>query len=247
MEEAFASWSGGKDGCLACYRAITSGVKVRYLLNMVTEDGQRSRSHGLSAQCLQMQAEAMGIPLIQQQTRGADYETEFKSVLLALKGEGITAGVFGDIDLEEHRQWIERICSETGIRPYLPLWGEDQNKILRDFIGLGFEAVVVATRANSLGKEWLGRRLDLDFVTDLDKLGNVTPCGEAGEYHTLVINGPLFQKRMQIVEADKVLREGHWFLEIRKCELIALEDDSERNKKEGDKIEEDYSDYRRGA
>jgi uncharacterized protein (TIGR00290 family) len=194
-----------------------------------------------------MQAEAMGIPLIQQQTRGADYETEFKSVLLALKGEGITAGVFGDIDLEEHRQWIERICSETGIRPYLPLWGEDQNKILRDFIGLGFEAVVVATRANSLGKEWLGRRLDLDFVTDLDKLGNVTPCGEAGEYHTLVINGPLFQKRMQIVEADKVLREGHWFLEIRKCELIALEDDSERNKKEGDKIEEDYSDYRRGA
>ncbi len=223
IEEAFASWSGGKDSCLACYRAIMSGVKVRYLLNMITEDGLRSRSHGLAAQWLQMQAEVIGIPLIQRRMTGSDYETEFKSVLLALKQEGITAGVFGDIDLEGHRQWIERVCSETGIVPHLLLWGEDQNKIMQDFIDLGFEAVVVATKADLLGKEWLGRKLNMDFVTDLGKLGNITPCGEAGEYHTLVINGPLFQKRMEIVEANKVLREGHWFLEIGKCKLIAPE------------------------
>ena len=84
---------------------------------------------------------------------------------------------------------------------------------------MGFEAVVVATRADMLGEEWLGRKVDSDFLADLARLENITPCGEAGEYHTLVIDGPLFQKRMEIMEANKVLREGHWFWEIMKCEL----------------------------
>ncbi len=121
MERAFTSWSGGKDCCVACYRAAVSGIQIRYLLNMVTEDGQQSRSHGLSAKWLQMQAKAIGIPLIQQPTTSANYEAQFKSTLLALKQEGITAGVFGDIDFNAHREWIDRVCSETGIIPYLPL------------------------------------------------------------------------------------------------------------------------------
>ncbi len=220
MEQAFTSWSGGKDCCLACYRAIASGLQVRYLLNMITEDGQRSRSHGLAAKWLQMQAHAIGIPLLQRQTTSAGYESEFESTLLALKSEGITVGVFGDIDFNEHRQWIDRVCREGGgISPYLPLWGESQNKILQEFIGLGFEAVVVATRADLLGEEWLGRKLNSDFLADLAKLENITPCGEVGEYHTLVINGPVFQKRMDIMEANKILSDGHWFLDIVNCEL----------------------------
>jgi uncharacterized protein (TIGR00290 family) len=220
MEQAFTSWSGGKDCCLACYRALASGLQVRYLVNMVTEDGQRSRSHGLAAKWLHMQAHAIDIPLLQRQTTSAGYESEFKSTLLALQSEGITVGVFGDIDFNEHRQWIDRVCREGGgISPYLPLWGESQNKILQEFIGLGFEAVVVATRADLLGEEWLGRKLNSDFLADLAKLENITPCGEAGEYHTLVINGPLFQKRLEIIEANKVLSDGHWFLDIVKCEL----------------------------
>ena len=150
----------------------------------------------------------------------ADYEAEFKNVLLDLKQKGVTEGVFGDIDVEEHRQWIERVCSELGIIPRLPLWGEDQNKLLTDFINLGFEAVIVATKAEIMGEEWLGRKLDIDFVTDLTNSNNITPCGEAGEYHTLVIDGPLFEKRMEIIEANKVLREGHWFWEITKCQLM---------------------------
>ena len=186
---------------------------------MVTEDGQRSRSHGLAAKWLQMQAQAIGIPLIQRRTTSTDYEAEFKSTLLALKQEGITAGVFGDIDFNAHREWIDRVCSETGITPFLPLWEESQNKLLREFIDLGFEAVVVATRADLLGEEWLGRKLDSDFLADLAKLENITLCGEAGEYHTLVIDGPLFPKRIEIIEASKILRDGHWFLDIEKCEL----------------------------
>ncbi len=219
MERAFASWSGGKDCCLACYWATAHGLQIRYLVNTVTEDGQRSRSHGLAAKWLQMQAKAIGIPLIQQPTTSANYEAEFKGVLLALKQEGITAGVFGDIDFNAHREWIDRVCSETGITPRLPLWEEDQNKLLSEFIGLGFEAVVVATRADMLGEEWLGRKLDSHFLADLAKLDNITPCGEAGEYHTLVVNGPLFQQRLEIIEANKVLRDGHWFLDIVRCEL----------------------------
>ena len=218
MEQGFTSWSGGKDCCLACYRAAAE-LQIRYLVNMVTEDGQRSRSHGLAAKWLQMQAQAIGIPLIQRRTTSTDYEAEFKSTLLALKQEGITAGVFGDIDFNAHREWIDRVCSETGITPYLPLWEESQNKLLREFIDLGFEAAVVATRADLLGEEWLGRKLDSDFLADLAKLENITLCGEAGEYHTLVINGPLFQKRIEIIEASKILRDGHWFLDIEKCEL----------------------------
>ncbi len=219
MERAFISWSGGKDCCLAGYRATTNGLQIGYLVNMVTEDGQRSRSHGLAAKWLQMQAQAIGIPLMQRGAATANYEAQFKGAILALKQEGITVGVFGDIDFNAHREWIDRVCSETGIIPHLPLWEENQNKILREFIDSGFEAVVVATKADLLGEEWLGRKLDSDFVADLAKLENITPCGEAGEYHTLVINGPLFHKRIEIIEANKVLRDGHWFLDIARCEL----------------------------
>jgi len=222
MHQVFTSWSGGKDSCFACYQATGNGRQVRYLLNMITEDGQRSWTHGLSSELLQMQAQAMGIPLMQKRTTMADYEVDFKKMLLTLKQKGISGGVFGDIDIEEHRQWVERVCHEVAVTPCLPLWGQSQDAILKGFIASGFEAIVVAAKADLFGEEWLGRRLDRDFLEQLEKLRetkDITPCGEAGEYHTLVIDGPLFGKRIEILEADKVLREEHWFLDIRKCDL----------------------------
>lgn len=222
MNQVFASWSGGKDSCLACYRAIASGLKVRYLLNMITEDSKRSWTHGLSTELLQMQSQAMGIPLVQRRTTMANYETEFKDVLLTLKQEGVRGGVFGDIDLDEHRQWIDRVCQQVEVTPYLPMWGQAQEDVLTDFIRLGFEAIVVVARADLFGEEWLGRKIDLDFVKHLDELRetkDITPCGEAGEYHTFVTDGPLFSQRIEILETNKVLREGHWFLEILKSDL----------------------------
>ena len=222
MHQVFASWSGGKDSCFACYRATVHGLKVRYLLNMITEDGKRSWTHGLSTELLQIQSQAIGIPLAQRRTTMANYETEFKDTLLTLKQEGISGGVFGDIDLEEHRQWTERVCHEVDITPYLPLWGQSQEKILRDFVTSGFEAIVVAAKTDLFGEEWLGQKVDLDFIKHLDELRetkDITPCGEAGEYHTFVIDGPLFNQRIEILETSKVLREGHWFLEILKYDL----------------------------
>ena len=222
MHQVFVSWSGGKDSCLACYRAIADGMKVRYLANTVSEDGKRSFSHGLSAGVIKVQSQAMGIPLVQRRTNQNNYEAEFKNMLRTFKQEGIEGGVFGDIDFEEHRQWVERVCQDVAVTPHLPLWGENQNKVLKDFIDAGFESVIIATKADMIEEEWLGRRLDTDFISYLDELKktkDVTPCGEAGEYHTLVVDGPLFKKRIEILESKKVLRNERWFLEISGTEL----------------------------
>jgi diphthine-ammonia ligase len=224
MQQVFASWSGGKDCCLACYRATANGLKVRYLANTVTENGERSCSHGIAANVIRVQSQAIGIPIVQQRTTGDTYEAQFKNMLRAFKQEGIDGGVFGDIDFIEHRQWIERVCQEVDIIPHLPLWGESQDKLLREFISLGFEAAVVATKAELLGEEWLGRKVDTNFIKLLDELKgtkDITPCGEAGEYHTLVLDGPLFKKRIELLETNRVQRDEHWFLEILNTELRA--------------------------
>jgi diphthine-ammonia ligase len=221
MEKAFVSWSGGKDCCQAAYLAQKQGFEIKYLLNMVTRDGERSCSHGLAAGWIQLQSEAMVIPVLQQLTTGDNYESVFTASLVKLKEEGISTGIFGDIDFNAHREWIERVCGNAGITPVLPLWLADQAKIARDFIQAGFESVVVAVRADLLGQEWLGRRFDLDFLNELAALKpGITPCGEAGEFHTLVVNGPLFKKRMKIAESAKVQRDKHWFLDIRKIDLV---------------------------
>ena len=219
MQKAFVSWSGGKDSCFACYRAVKSGLDVRCLLNMVTEDGDISWSHGISSELLRLQAEAIDIPLIQKRTTAANYEKAFVDVLQQFKKEGISTGVFGDIDFNEHRTWIERVCSQGGVKSRLPLWGEDQEKLVKEFIDSGFETVVVTTKADLLGEKWLGRRIDRSFLKDLKALGNVTPCGEAGEYHTFVLDGPLFKKRIDLLKTEKELKDGYWFLSIKKCEL----------------------------
>lgn len=224
MKLVFASWSGGKDCCLACYRALSSGLDVRYLANTVTEDGKRSFSHGISAEVIRAQAQAIGIPLAQRPTTREAYEAEFVDMLRTFQREGIEGGVFGDIDFNEHREWIERVCRESDITPLLPLWLESQDKLLKEFIDSGFEAIVVTAKADLLGEEVLGRKVDRDFIRyleDMSKTRAITLCGEAGEYHTLVIDGPLFKKRLEIKECQKVERDGYRFLDILKTELTS--------------------------
>jgi len=222
MKDAFVSWSGGKDCSYACYLAKANGLNVRYLLNMANEDGKRSWTHGLSSQALKVQSQAMGVPLLQQQTTTADYEANFKKVLHNLKEKGIQEGVFGDIDFDEHRRWVERVCHDAGVTPHLLLWRQDQEKLLKGFITAGFEAVLVAVKTEFFGEEWLGRKLDWSFVRDLTEMRrtkNITFCGEAGEYHTFVIDGPTFHRQVTIKQTNKINRDGHWILEIARCEL----------------------------
>lgn len=218
--KAFVSWSGGKETSLACYKAMQDQeIEVACLLNMVSEDGTHSRSHGVSSNLLRLQAEAMGIPIVQRKASWGTYEEEFKKAVSDFKKEDIQAGVFGDIDLQEHRDWIERVCKDIGIRPILPLWKEKREKLLREFIDAGFKAIVIATRVPSLGKEWLGREVDERFVTDLKSMGGIDLCGEAGEYHTLVISGPIFNKKIKVLNIKKINKDKCWFLDILDYEI----------------------------
>ena len=136
--KAFCCWSGGKDGCLSLHRALKN-YELAYLVNMIAEDGKHSRTHGISSNLLRLQAESIGMTIVQRKTTWENYEEEFKKILRELKDEGITAGIFGDIDLQEHRDWVERVCKETGITPVLPLWKEEREKLLKEFIQVGFK------------------------------------------------------------------------------------------------------------
>lgn len=213
--KAFVSWSGGKETSLSCYKIMQNqDVKVAYLLNMISEDGKYSRSHGIGSDLLRAQAEAIGIPIFQRKATWKTYEEEFKRAISDLEKDGIEAGVFGDIDLQEHRDWVERACKDMGIKPILPLWKEERGKLLEEFIQAGFKAVVVATNGDFLGEEWLGREIDEKFVEYLKALGNIDLCGERGEYHTFVYDGPIFKKSVKFIIGKKVLKDKHWFLEF---------------------------------
>lgn len=212
---AFCSWSGGKDSALALLSAVKDkSLNVSYLLNMVTEDSKYSRSHGVRTEILQAQAEASGLEILQQPATWDSYEEKFKEAVYILKEQGVEIGIFGDIDLEAHRHWVERVCQELGITPILPLWLRKREELMEEFIEAGFRAVVSTVNSSFMGQEWLGRVIDAQFISDLKSQGNIDICGENGEYHTLVLDGPLFKKRINILETQPVKIEDHWFLNI---------------------------------
>nr|MQY69725.1 diphthine--ammonia ligase [Bacillota bacterium] len=142
------------------------------------------------------------------------YEKVFKKAVAELKREGVKIGIFGDIDLRKHRDWVERVCKEIGIKPLLPLWKKGREGLLKEFIQVGFEAIVVATKADLLGKEWLGRKIDEELIKDLKKVNGVDLCGEKGEYHTVVYDGPIFRRPVRFATGRKVFKDKHWFLKI---------------------------------
>jgi diphthine-ammonia ligase len=212
--KTFCSWSGGKDCALAFYKAIKSGMEITHLLNMVTENGEHSRTHGITSALLASQSEALNISLVQQKASWDTYEREFKNALSIIKEDDALRGVFGDIDMIEHRNWVERVCSESGVEPVLPLWLKEREELLSSFIHAGFKAVVVATDARYLGEEWLGREINRAFVNDLKALNQVDLSGEKGEYHTFVYDGPIFKRPVEFSVIKKTLMDSYWFLEL---------------------------------
>ncbi|MCX5814918.1 MAG: diphthine--ammonia ligase [Proteobacteria bacterium] len=213
-KKAFCSWSGGKESAMALYEAQKQSINVEYLLNMAQEDGNHSRTHGLSSELLRAQSKALNIPLLQQRASWETYENEFKKAVSALKNKGITTGVFGDIDMAEHREWVERVCSNIPVEPVLPLWLKGRAELINAFIDAGFKAIVVATDARFLGEEWLGRSIDNAFIDDIKSLKTVDLCGEKGEYHTFVYDGPIFENPVRFTPLEKVLTDSYWFLQL---------------------------------
>ncbi|MDD5432096.1 MAG: diphthine--ammonia ligase [Candidatus Omnitrophica bacterium] len=217
---AISSWSGGKDSCLACYKAIKQGYKIKCLLNFISRESQRGCFHGIEGRLLKHQADLVGIPLVQKEVSPdmKEYEEEFKEAVNDIRGSEIASMVFGDIYLLEHESWVERVCGDLKINAVEPLWENNPEKIIDEFLDAGFKAVIVSCKADIMGKEFLGRQIDKKLVEELKKKG-ACPCGENGEYHTLVIDGPIFKKPIEIVEAQPILKEGfwkHWFLDIKK-------------------------------
>lgn len=216
MSQVVASWSGGKDSCLACYKAILEGFKVSHLLNFASKE-ERCMSHGLDSKLMVAQSQAIGIPIIQREVSWSTYEDVFKATVMELKRMGVEGVVFGDIDLQEHKDWVNRVCTELDIIAIEPLWGLNPEQILIDFINAGFESIVINVKADLFGEEWLGRRVDGSLIEDLRKLQsryNIHMCGEFGEYHTLVVDGPIFKKRIKILDSKRVLKGRCWLLEI---------------------------------
>ena len=200
---------------LACYRVLRQPeIKVAFLLNMLTETGECSLSHCLPADLLQDQAKAMGIPILQRKASRKEYEKEFKQAIADLKCQGVEAGVFGDIDLEPHRDWLERVCREMAIKAFFPLWNGRREDMLEEFIGEGFRSRVVVTDEAALGAEWLGREIDRAFMDQIKNLPHVDACGEKGEYHTFVYDGPIFKEPVRFHEKDRVSIEKHRVLKL---------------------------------
>ena len=210
--KAAVSWSGGKDSYLALHRAAT-GFDVRALLTMFTEDGTRSRSHGLRPEVVARQADLLNVPLVRGRGSWKRYEHEFKRVLRVLEGDGFSHVIFGDIFTDEHKFWAERVCSECGLEAVEPLWGERTGLLFREFVATGALARIVATKAALLDDKWLGATLCEEILSSLDALG-VDACGERGEYHTLVIASSRMTSPLQLREVDRQMHDGYWMLDL---------------------------------
>ena len=207
------SWSGGKDSCLALHRAIGAGARPAYLLSMLREDGERSRSHGLRTSVLQAQAAALGVPLITRRASWSEYENVFVTAVQELRAEGVEAGVFGDIDIDDHRLWEEKVCAAAGLTAHLPLWKMPRLDLLSEITTSGHEAMIVACNSERMGRNFLGRSLEPDLICEFEQLG-IDLAGEQGEYHTVVTGGPRFSRPLRLVRGAETLHSGYWFLDM---------------------------------
>ncbi len=213
-----ASWSGGKDSCFACYEAVRQGYSISHLVNFISKEFRRVSFHGTEAKLIQLQSQAIGIPLLQKETTLKGYEQDFKDTVRSLIPGCVEGMVFGDICLEEHKDWVEKVCRDLVIKAIEPLWGRSTEQILSSFIDEGFEAVIVSAKSELIDEDWIGRQVDKSFVEYL-KRKNVEICGENGEYHTLVTNGPIFKRRIRLIESRTIARDSHWLLDTVKYQL----------------------------
>lgn len=196
MNKAFLSWSGGKDSALALYRTRQQGFKVTTLLTMLDERKECSRSHAVPLHVMQAQVDALGLELIAPSASWAEYEEVFISTLRNLKTRGFSTAIFGDIDLQPHRDWEEKICNAANLALVLPLWQGARDKLAHEVLDLGFRAKVVCVNGKYLSQDFCGREYDLTFLNDLPQ--SVDMCGENGEFHTFVYDGPIFQNPVSV-------------------------------------------------
>lgn len=209
----FASWSGGKDCCLALHRAAACGAAPAALLTMMREDPSRSRAHGLHESVLRAQAEAMGLPITLRSTSLKEYAENFVAELNSFREVGLDIGVYGDIDLVPHLEWVLEVSRRASVSACHPLWQEPRRNLIAECFELGIRARIIAVQETKLPADLLGRILDEATVEEIEQLG-ADACGENGEYHTVVEDAPLFRRPIELEQMERVFRDGYWFLDV---------------------------------
>lgn len=212
-KNALCSWSGGKDSCFAWMQAIQQGYTPKVLLNVLNEEGKISRSHGIPAAILQRQAEMAGLPAYLISSSWQEYEQHFTAALTKLKDEyNLSYAVFGDIDLQPHRDWEEKVCSNAGLAAVLPLWHQERRALVMQMLEAGIETMIVSCN-ETMGEKYIGQLITPGLVSELEAIG-IDACGENGEFHTLVLDCPLFSERINVQVTEKLKHEKYWFSKL---------------------------------
>ncbi|OEK07244.1 hypothetical protein BFP71_03295 [Roseivirga misakiensis] len=207
------SWSGGKDSYLAYCKAIELGLSPRLLFNVLNEFGENSRSHGIPKDILYAQAACLKLPMEFIASTWTDYETKFITRLKELKAEyDIDHAVFGDIDIASHRAWEEKVSEAASLKPILPLWRQERLSLVYEMLEMGIEAMVVSCQTH-LASSILGKVINRDLVTEFQRLG-IDECGENGEYHTLVLDGPQHVRPLNIQTGHFIQHEHYSFIAL---------------------------------
>lgn len=205
------SWSGGKDSCYAMMQAVAQGLKPKVLLNMMNENGQVSRSHGLPLSILKQQAQKMNLPIVTIPATWNEYEAKYIKALQEIKTEfELDAAVFGDIDLQPHRDWEEKVCNAAGIKAVLPLWQQNRIDLVNEMLANGIETMIVSCNTQ-MGEGYLGKIMTKELAEELEAKG-IDSCGENGEFHTMVINCPLFSESITLPKYTRQTYKDYCFV-----------------------------------
>ena len=206
--------SGGKDSTLALDRVRRDGLEVRFLVNVYEGTTQRVRFHGVRHRLIQLQAEAFGLELLQASTHPQDFEAVFLGLLDQLKQRDVQGVVFGNVHLEDVRAWYEDRVTAAGLEHIEPLWGSPAIEVAWEAVERGYHPLVVSVDLNRPAARFLGREFDADLVTEIGVTEDLDPCGERGEYHTFVYDGPAFADPISFTVGEQLEIEGHAFLDL---------------------------------
>ena len=213
MLKTILSWSGGKDSALALHEVQKTGeYEIQALLTTITEAYDRSSMHGIRRALIEQQAESLGIPLeevlLSPVSSNEEYDVRMREMLERYKGEGVSAVVFGDIFLEDVRNYREERLASVGMKGIFPLWGRDTTELARAFTELGFKAVITCVDTEQMDAGYAGRAFDGELLASLP--AGVDPCGENGEFHSFVYDGPIFKRAIPHTAGEVVLRDEHF-------------------------------------
>ncbi|PQJ73680.1 Dph6-related ATP pyrophosphatase [Polaribacter butkevichii] len=209
MKKTYFNWSSGKDSALALYKILQDPTyNLDLLVTTINKDFNRVSMHGLRNELLLKQVDSIGIPLkiieFPADVTMDLYAKIMKEAMDSLVAQKYSHTIFGDIFLEDLKAYRDTKLAEVNIKGVYPLWKKDTKEVLQEFLYLGFKAITVCVNAKLLGEEFVGRVIDEQFIKDLPE--NVDVCGENGEFHTFVFDGPIFKNPIDFSTGEKVLR-----------------------------------------